>query len=268
MNHRAPSFGQPSFSCPHCNAISHQNWFELRASQNTIKPYLFSERDRAALVKSPQNYAGFLLKSQIDISDLERIIIGDVIIAKKTSDVAGRLVTNIHISQCFSCNKVAIWRYDTLLYPVTSYEVKPNDDMPDDIKADFLEAASIVNLSPRGACALLRLAIEKLCVHLGGKGRKLDDDIAMLVKKGLNKGVQQSLDYVRVIGNEALHPGQLDLKDDQNTAETLFGLVNYVVDELITKPKSLDEIYNRLPSEKRRQIENRDKVALSPSKGA
>ena len=54
--------------------------------------------------------------------------------------------------------------------------------------------------------------------NLGEKGEKLDDDIANLVKRGLNPTVQKSLDIVRVIGNEAVHPGVLDLKDDRDTA--------------------------------------------------
>jgi hypothetical protein len=38
--------------------------------------------------------------------------------------------------------------------------------------------------------------------------------------------VQQSLDIVRVIGNDAVHPGQIDLTDDIETATKLFVLIN------------------------------------------
>ena len=51
------------------------------------------------------------------------------------------------------------------------------------------------------------------------KGENLNADVAKLVKKGLPVDVQQALDAVRVIGNEALHPGQMDLRDDRPTAE-------------------------------------------------
>lgn len=130
--------------------------------------------------------------------------------------------------------------------------------MPPDVVQDFEEARGIVNESPRGAAALLRLCIQKLCKALGEKGRNIDDDIASLVKKGLNPIVQKSLDVVRVIGNEAVHPGTIDLKDDRATALQLFKLVNLIAEQMITLPKSISTIYDSLPEEKRKAIDRRD----------
>ena len=130
--------------------------------------------------------------------------------------------------------------------------------MPADIRLDFEEAAKIVDLSPRGAAALLRLAIQKLVAHLGEKGRDINGDIANLVKKGLDLQIQRALDIVRVIGNEAVHPGQIDLRDDKLMAMQLFDLVNLVVDNMISRPKQIDEMYEKLPEEKRTAIEKRD----------
>ena len=90
--------------------------------------------------------------------------------------------------------------------------------MPADVLRDYKEAQSILNLSPRGAAALLRLVIEKLVTHLKAEGRDINAQIAWLVSKGLPEQVQQALDAVRVIGNEAVHPGSMDLHDDKNTA--------------------------------------------------
>src|SRR5229473_2853992 len=56
-----------------------------------------------------------------------------------------------------------------------------------------------------------------------------------------------SADIIRVIGNNAVHPGTIDLRDDQATALALFDLLNLIVDEMITRPREIDEIYKRLP---------------------
>jgi hypothetical protein len=130
--------------------------------------------------------------------------------------------------------------------------------MPTNVKEDFIEARNIVNASPRAATALLRLALQKLMVHLGESGKNINDDIANLVKKGLSPTIQKALDAVRVVGNNAVHPGELDLKDDNETAVALFGLVNLIVNARITQPKEVDELYSKIPTGAKEAIEKRD----------
>jgi len=121
--------------------------------------------------------------------------------------------------------------------------------MPDDTRADFDEARSVLDLSPRSAAALLRLCIQKLCKHRL-PGKDLNNDIAVLVKQGLDPLVQKALDIVRVVGNNAVHPGELDLKDDRATAAKLFELVNRIAQDLITHPKELQELFEeKVPEE-------------------
>ena len=168
-------------------------------------------------------------------------------------------INNIHLSKCFTCDEIAVWIHDRLVFPPQRNGPEPNSDLPPDITADYHEAQSILNLSPRGAAALLRLCVEKLVNHLKAKGSSLDEKIADLVKKGLDSHVQKALDVVRVIGNEAIHPGQMDLKDGRDTAETLFKLINVVVEKTISHPKHVEEVYGLLPPSKREAIERRDK---------
>jgi hypothetical protein len=130
--------------------------------------------------------------------------------------------------------------------------------LPANIFADFQEARSIVQRSPRGAAALFRLCIQKLCVHLGETGKNINSDIAALVKKGLNPKIQKSLDIVRVIGNESVHPGTIDVQDEPQTAAQLATLINLIVDEMITRPQLVDELYAKLPEAKREEIKKRD----------
>ncbi|MBT7476936.1 MAG: DUF4145 domain-containing protein, partial [Nitrospina sp.] len=118
---------------------------------------------------------------------------------------------------------------------------------------------AIVATSPKGAAALLRLAIQELCDSLlKTSGSNLNQAIGDLVKQGMPKKVQQALDLVRVIGNNAVHPGQIDFNDNNDIALKLFGLVNAIVNIMITQPKEIDDLYNVLPKIARESIEKRD----------
>lgn len=98
-----------------------------------------------------------------------------------------------------------------------------------------------------------------MCKHLGGKGENLNDDIALLAKNGLDARVQQMLDVVRVIGNHAVHPGKIDLRDDRATAEMLFGLVNLIAERTIGQEKHVEEAFEGLPESAKEAIAKRDK---------
>lgn len=66
-----------------------------------------------------------------------------------------------------------------------------------------------------------------------------------------------------MIGNEAVHPAELDLRDDVETAQGLFTVLNMMVDETITRPRRRKEMYAKLPDRKRQGIEQRDQQAAS-----
>lgn len=165
---------------------------------------------------------------------------------------------NLFISLCSHCNGYSIWFREKKIHPISSSAPLPSEDMPEDVKEDYEEARSVVEVSPRSAAALLRLALQKLMIHLGESGKNLNDDIANLVKKGLPVKIQKALDAVRVIGNNAVHPGELDLRDDKETALALFDLLNMIVEVMITQPKKVDEIYEKLPEGAKEAIERRD----------
>ena len=61
-----------------------------------------------------------------------------------------------------------------------------------------------------------------------------------------------------MIGNNAVHPGQIDFNDNNDIALKLFGLVNAIVNIMITQPKEIDDLYNVLPKIARESIEKRD----------
>jgi hypothetical protein len=204
-----PVKDKDGFNCPHCDAYSHQIWFNGLGFRNN-KP---------------------------------------------------QLLNDLTVSICERCQNFALWIGEKMVYPVASMAPLPAEDLPANVKDDYIEARNIVNASPRGASALLRLSMQKLMPHLDEKGVNLDDDIRELVKKGLPITIQQSLDCVRVIGNNAVHPGEIDLKDDIETAKSLFDLVNLIVEYTITKPKQVEKIYSRIPKGAKDAIEKKDNIA-------
>ena len=162
----------------------------------------------------------------------------------------------LEVSVCEHCSCTSLWLSEKTIYPPTQTFPPANKDLDDDIREIYNEAAAIASLSPRAACALLRLALEMLLEQLGETG-DLNKNIKKLVQNGLNVRVQQSLDIVRITGNNAIHPGKIDFGDITDT-RTLFDLTNVIADALITQPKRIQEIYDNLPEESRKAIEERD----------
>jgi len=163
----------------------------------------------------------------------------------------------IRVGACDNCNENTLWVFDQMVYPDNGNAPFPNPEMPETVKKLYLEAASIHSKSSRGAAALLRLSIQVLCKELGEDGKNINNDIGNLVTKGLPEIVQQSLDIVRVTGNDAVHPGQIDT-DNPQTVGQLFDLVNIIVEYMIALPKRVSGIYNGLPSDKIKGINDRD----------
>lgn len=164
----------------------------------------------------------------------------------------------LRVAICQHCKRPSVWVVDRMVYPDVSTAPRANPEMPEDVLALYNEAASITVKSPRGAAALLRLAIQKLCIHLKEPGKDINTDIGSLVKKGLPELVQQSLDIVRVTGNDAVHPGQIDT-DDAGVVQHLFDLVNIIVENRIAEPKKISGLYQSLPANKLKGIADRDK---------
>ncbi len=163
------------------------------------------------------------------------------------------------VALCKHCENFSLWLVDKMVYPISGNIELPNNDLSAEIQKDYNEARDIFNISPRGAAALLRLAIQKLCVELGEKGKNINNDIASLVKKGLPQSMQKALDSVRVVGNNAVHPGVIDFEDDKETAFALFGFVNIICEVLISQPKRIDEFYTKkVPAKDRENIDKRD----------
>nr|WP_193988815.1 DUF4145 domain-containing protein [Lelliottia steviae] len=146
-----------------------------------------------------------------------------------------------------------------MLLPDNGSAPMPELDMPEIVKIDYQEAARIAAKSPRGAAALLRLALQKLCVHLGQSGKNINDDIRELAKIGtLPPMVIKVADTIRITGNNAVHPGQMADEDLDRVSLKLFDLLNFIVKKAITEPKELNDLYESIPEGPRLHAENQD----------
>jgi hypothetical protein len=165
------------------------------------------------------------------------------------------LVTSI----CEACLKEVLFLNGQMIWPMETDAPPPATDLPNALTADFEEARAIYRASPRGAAALLRLLIQKLCLELGSSEKDINKAIGGFVKDGrISPVIQKALDAVRVVGNESVHPGTMDLKDDTETVNSLFGIINFIVEKMITEPKEIDAIYSALPAGKLAGIAKRD----------
>ena len=221
----APEFNKTAFNCPLCGAYAQQHWFKAAKGK------------RGAVAKA----------SMTTVVGVQNLF----------SDVPG-----IHVSVCAHCDGHTLWHFPEgqtlskhnlrslarMVYPESTSAPLPSQDLPEDIRSNYNEARSIVSKSPRGAAALLRVCVQQLCVHLDQPGANLNADIGKLVELGLPQKIQQALDTVRVVGNNAVHPGELDLRDDLDTASKLFELVNLIADVMITQPAKIKSTYDRVMS--------------------
>src|SRR5688572_19219584 len=69
---------------------------------------------------------------------------------------------SLRVSLCQHCGKFALWLGPVPIYPSILTAPSAHDDMPAAVRADYEEARIIAAPSPRGAAALLRLAIQRL----------------------------------------------------------------------------------------------------------
>ena len=153
-------------------------------------------------------------------------------------------------AKCSRCKNESLWRVikfnsapwgrddqaGVQVYPDSGVALLPETDMPDDVKKDYIEASTIFSRSPRGAAALLRLGLQKLCKHLGEKGENINTDIR----------------------NFAVHPGEMSEQDIDLVASKMFDLLNFVVKKGITEPKELEALYTLTPEKPRKDAEAKD----------
>lgn len=217
-----PQHAKSEFHCPHCGVYSKQRWSHLSALGDVYKGI--------------NGWSNIALLTQFHCT----------------------LPKEWTLSICEHCGKIVIWNEKNIIYPKNISVESPNQDLTDEIRNDYQEAAKVLTDSPRSAAAILRLCLQKLCRQLGETGENINYDIAQLVQKGLNPAIQKSLDALRITGNNAVHPGELDLSEDTERVIKLFQLLNFIAEKMITEPKEINSFYDGLPENAREAVERRD----------
>jgi hypothetical protein len=60
--------------------------------------------------------------------------------------------------------------------------------------------------------------------------------------------------------SKTIHPGEIDLNDTPEIAAKLFQMINFIVEDRITRPAEINALYGGLPAEAREAIDKRDKA--------
>ncbi len=238
-------YSSNKFKCPHCNTLARQEWVNSNLlGDNIVELYEHLYLNyREKLQSYEQKYIrGFLNSSASTLKQNFNFF----------------LPSKLSVSKCHSCNNFCLWVDKKIVFPKNMPVDKPNSDMNQDIQDLYNEAALILIDSPKGATALLRLALQKLLEQLGETG-KINNSIANLVKQGLSPKIQQALDVIRVVGNNAVHPGEINLDDNIEVAMKLFKIINIIAQDMITHPKEIEDIYDDLlPEGVKEAIKKRD----------
>ncbi|MBZ7935818.1 DUF4145 domain-containing protein [Campylobacter sp. B0100352/1] len=167
-------------------------------------------------------------------------------------------------SACCNCERSIIWYLENenpkMFFP-KEVAIPPEENMPENVKEIYEEASLILRDSPRASCALLRLALQELMKYLkenieiynGLKNRNIDEDIKEIINIGnfyqeQKETLKEAMDSVRLVGNKASHPSELDINDNPEIANILFEMINFIVEEIITKPKEMKEKLNKIKS--------------------
>jgi hypothetical protein len=146
-----PKLGSESFSCPHCNAVAHHDWFSL-----------FLKPENATEVVILTLEAAMLAKSEKRDELIERL--KDNVLTYEYQEPPRTLkvkLVNLYVSRCYSCKGFAIWVRDQLVFPISGKE-SPNiieadfkevEEEPDKTADDMQESTAILNRSPKATTA-------------------------------------------------------------------------------------------------------------------
>lgn len=215
-----PKFNEKAFNCPYCGVYAHQEWF-----------------------------------SGVGYGNLARQYMGDIV---DVVGIKGKL-DGMSVSVCSHCDNKVLWLNENILLPRNLPVPPPPENTPLEVKRIYIEAGMVLNDSPRASGALIRLALELLLQNINKNKLSLNENINKLMESGITQQLIKAVSILRINGNDIMHTGVIKILENKDDVVYLFELFNMIVEELIEEPKKLNEIYNKIPESKRKQIENNSK---------
>lgn len=150
-------------------------------------------------------------------------------------------VDEVCVGQCTVCGNFLFVLKDELVWPERP-AIPPSKYLPEESRDAYMEAQRVIDRSARCACAMLRLALERLAIHLGA------DEKLPLARKieslQIPERYRSLAEACRIVGNDAVHEGALDYRSDDSyeLAKSLSQYINLLADLLIGAPAEADEI--------------------------
>src|SRR3984893_18697920 len=103
-----PQLGAESFSCPHCHALAHQDWYSLFLKQENATDVVVLTLEALMLAKGNE-------------SDQFLQHLKDNVLAYEYQEHPQNLkvkLLNLHVSRCYNCKGFTVWVRDRLVFPV------------------------------------------------------------------------------------------------------------------------------------------------------
>src|ERR1700719_257354 len=242
-----PQLGAEYFSCPHCNAVAHQDWYSLFLKPENATEVVVLTLEALMLAKGSES-DHFLqhLKNNVLAYEYQ----------EQPRNLKVKLL-NLHVSRCYNCKGFTVWVRDRLVFSVRGDEppdvvevdfqeaaedvqhadehVQDNAEDVEEVSEDFEEAAAILNKYPRAAAALIRICIQNMMPLLKQTGKNLDENISSLLRKGLEVQIQQAMDVLQVIRRNPGQESHVDLRDETAIATRVFESLKEILERRMLK---------------------------------
>lgn len=173
---------------------------------------------------------------------------------------------SLDICRCTNCQEIIIFFGNRMLYPTGTQRPPCPEEIPENIKADYIEACLVEPYSKKSAAALARRCLQHILHDQNIKKKNLNEEIDEAISK-LPTYLGDDIDAIRHIGNFAAHP--MKYKNTSEIVEVEDGEAEWALDVI----EQLFDFYYMMPKKKEEKratlnskLENAGKPQLKNTK--